>query len=124
MKYWLDLSEYDMETAIAMYETRRYLYVGFMCHQVVEKLLKAYYIKKFNDTAPYTHSLTHLIRISDLENDLPENHENLLNQLEPLNIEARYPSYKEKLLVDLTESKCRDLIAGTKLFITWIKKQL
>jgi HEPN domain-containing protein len=42
MKYWLDLSEYDMETAIAMFETRRYLYVGFMCHQVVEKLLKAY----------------------------------------------------------------------------------
>lgn len=31
--YWLDLAEYDLETAMAMLETKRFLYVGFMCHQ-------------------------------------------------------------------------------------------
>jgi len=30
VKYWLDLSEYDLETAMAMQKTKRYLYVGFM----------------------------------------------------------------------------------------------
>jgi HEPN domain-containing protein len=124
VKYWFDLSDYDMDTAIAMLETQRYLYVGFMCHQAVEKILKAYYVQRINEIAPYTHGLMHLVKISDLENDLLENHEILINQLEPLNIEARYPSYKEKLLADLTESKCRELITSTKEFITWIKKQL
>ena len=41
--YWVEMSEYDIETAQAMLETRRYLYVGFMCHQVIEKILKAYW---------------------------------------------------------------------------------
>jgi len=41
-KYWLELAEYDMETAKVMLLGERYLYVGFMCHQVIEKALKGY----------------------------------------------------------------------------------
>lgn len=37
------MSDYDYDTAIAMMQTRRYLYVGFMCHQTIEKALKAYW---------------------------------------------------------------------------------
>jgi hypothetical protein len=37
-KYWLDLSDYDLETAEAMFKTKRWLYVGFMCHQTIEKV--------------------------------------------------------------------------------------
>jgi len=37
----MDLAEYDIETAKAMLQTSRYLYVGFMCHQTIEKALKA-----------------------------------------------------------------------------------
>lgn len=37
VKYWLEMLEYDFDTAKAMFETKRYLYVGFMCHQVIEK---------------------------------------------------------------------------------------
>jgi len=36
-KYWLDIAEYDLETARAMYISGRYLYVAFMCQQAVEK---------------------------------------------------------------------------------------
>jgi len=41
-KYWLDLSEYDFETAQAMLQSKRFLYVGFMCHQSIEKSLKPF----------------------------------------------------------------------------------
>jgi len=34
--YWIDLSDYDFERAKAMLESRRFLYVGFMCHQTIE----------------------------------------------------------------------------------------
>lgn len=33
IKYWTDLSDYDLKTAKAMLKTKRYLYVGFMYHQ-------------------------------------------------------------------------------------------
>lgn len=39
--YWADLSSYDLDTAKSMLESKKYLYVGFMCHQAVEKILKA-----------------------------------------------------------------------------------
>ena len=29
--YWFDGAEYDLQTARAMLETRRLLYVGFLC---------------------------------------------------------------------------------------------
>ena len=32
--YWVELSDYDLETAEVMLATKRYLYVAFMCHQV------------------------------------------------------------------------------------------
>ena len=39
--YWLDIADYDIDTAEAMYTTERWLYVAFMCHQAIEKTLKA-----------------------------------------------------------------------------------
>ena len=44
MKYWTELSDYDMKTAEAMLQSKRYLYVGFMAHQAIEKILKAYFV--------------------------------------------------------------------------------
>ena len=41
VEYWLDLAEYDIGTAKVMLNGGRYLYVGFMCHQTIEKALKA-----------------------------------------------------------------------------------
>ena len=42
VKYWLDLVDYDLDTAETLYNGGRWLYVAFMCHQVIEKVLKAY----------------------------------------------------------------------------------
>jgi HEPN domain-containing protein len=124
VKYWLELSEYDLETAKAMLATKRFLYVGFMCHQSTEKVLKPLYSKKNNDTAPYTHSLAYLVKLTDLDENIPEEFDDFLNDLEPLNIEARYPSYKEKLLAELNESRCNSLILNTEKFVSWIKEKL
>lgn len=40
--YWIDIADYDLETADAMFITKRWLYVAFMCHQAIEKTLKAF----------------------------------------------------------------------------------
>jgi HEPN domain-containing protein len=38
---WIESSEYDLKTAEHMMSAGRYLYVVFMCHLAIEKLLKA-----------------------------------------------------------------------------------
>jgi HEPN domain-containing protein len=39
VNYWVEISDYDIETAKAMLQSKRYLYVGFMCHQAREKII-------------------------------------------------------------------------------------
>lgn len=54
--YWLDIADYDLDTAEAMYQTGRRLYVAFMCHQTIEKTIKAYWCATQPNDPPYTHS--------------------------------------------------------------------
>jgi HEPN domain-containing protein len=124
VKYWIDLSDYDLETAEAMLQSKRFLYVGFMCHQAIEKAFKAMYTSRSSKTAPYSHSLSYLAKQGSFYDMLSEEQKTFLDQVEPLNIEARYPSHKERLLQSLTESKCRELISHTKEIQQWIKQRL
>ena len=122
VKYWQDLAEYDLDTANAMLYSKRYLYVGFMCHQVVEKILKAYCSSKSDITPPYTHNLKHLAYKINIYDTLTEEQKDIIDLLLPLNIEARYPTYKEQLLRSLSHDKCIEIIKKTKLLKEWIEQ--
>ena len=106
-----------------MLKTGRYLYVGFMCHQSIEKILKAYFNSTNDEPAPFTHSLTHLAKKSELYHQFPENLIDFLDILEPLNIEARYPSHKERLMKSLTNERCLFILENTKTLKTWITEK-
>ena len=62
VRYWTELSDYDFDTALAMMQTGRYLYVGFMCHQTIEKIFKAYFNSIHSEPAPFIHSLIQLAK--------------------------------------------------------------
>ena len=124
VKYWIDLSDYDLETAEAMLDSKRYLYVGFMCHRSVEKSFKAYYSKLKSDVAPFTHSLSFLAKQGGFYDGLSEEQKEFIDLVEPLNIEARYPSHKERLIKSLSESRCAEIIQKTKELQKWIKERL
>jgi len=110
VKYWIDLSDYDLETAEAMLRSRRFLYVGFMCHQTIEKAFKAYFTALKSDVAPYSHSLSYIAKEGNFYELFSDDQKDFIDQIEPLNIEARYPSHKERLLKSLTKSKCIEII--------------
>ena len=124
VRYWVDIAKYDLETAGVMLESRRFLYVGFMCHQAVEKILKAYYTNVKKETPPFTHNLKMLANKSGIYESLLEKQKDLIDELIPLNIEARYPTYKEKLLKSLSYAKCKSLIEQTKELCNSIEKIL
>lgn len=124
VQYWIEMSDYDLETAEAMLRSKRYLYVGFMCHQAIEKVFKANYTNTNSESAPFSHSLSYLAKKGGFYESFSEEQKDFIDQIEPLNIEARYPSHKERLLKSLTENKCIEIVKRTRELQTWIKEKL
>jgi HEPN domain-containing protein len=124
IEYWLDTANYDLITAKAVLEKKRFLYVGFLCHQVVEKSLKAYFWYNHKKEPPYIHNLLVLSEKSGFDKQADEDSILLFSELMPLNIQARYPDSKELLLKSLNGKKCTELYNRTRKFYAWIKKSL
>ena len=124
-KYWIELAEYDMETAKVMHKGKRYLYVGFMCHQTVEKGLKAILAKiKEEETPPKIHNLIRLSKMAGINIELNEEQHRFISSLNPLNLETRYPEDRESLHGLLKSRDCESLLSKTEELLQWIKQQL
>lgn len=122
--YWFESAEYDLQTARAMLETRRLLYVGFMCHQTIEKSLKGTFVaRRPEEELPYIHKLMRLANLSGIAEEMNEEQLSLLDMLSPLNIEARYPLHKSKLLESLTVERCEKMITETEALFLWIRQR-
>lgn len=124
VKYWLDIADYDLDTAEAMYTTGRWLYVAFMCHQVIEKTLKAYWCATQEDEPPYIHNHKRLADGCGLYSRISMEQKDFLNTVTTYNIEARYPESRDALARKLDKEACRFIIDNTKALQTWIKEQL
>lgn len=122
--YWLDIAQYDLDTAKALLKTRRNLYVGFMCHQVIEKTLKAFFWALLRNEPPYTHNIIMLVDLCGLKDKISTAQTNLINRLMPLNIQARYPKEKNKLARTLNLKTCEKLLNETLELAEWIKKSM
>lgn len=124
IEYWVDIAEYDYETAVAMLNARRFLYVGFMCHQVIEKMLKAYWSKVLEEPPLKIHTLSRLAERSGIKEMMTHKQWEFIIDLQPLNIEARYPEYKNLLLKKLSTEYCQMLLQQTNELRQWIREKL
>ncbi|SDC42309.1 MULTISPECIES: HEPN domain-containing protein [unclassified Candidatus Frackibacter] len=122
--YWLQISEYDLETAESMLNSKRYLYVGFMCHQAIEKILKGIYTDKFNKVPPKIHNLARLLKLTNLDEDIPKDLLDILNELNPLNIITRYPDQELEIMKELDYDYCSTLLKNTRRLFKWLKIKL
>lgn len=123
IKYWVEISDDDLETAEILLEKDKLLFAGYLLQQSIEKILKAYYQYKMESFPPKTHNLTYLGEVTGLFDEVDELQENLLYQLNPLNLETRYPEYREKISKSLTTEKLSELLNQTKEFQNWIKQK-
>ena len=122
--YWLDLCEDDLVTAKALLDAKRLLHMGFFCHLIAEKSLKAVVASITADVPPKTHDLRRLAVLGNVLDDLTAEQRTLLTNLMPLHLEARYPEFKKKLAETLTTEYCKQILAETEAFLCWIKKRL
>jgi len=78
IKYWIESSDEDYETMIIMFRNKRYNWSLFIGHLMIEKLLKALYVKTNNDYPPYIHNLVSLAEKCGLELTDDQNYFHLL----------------------------------------------
>ena len=124
VEYWLDLCNEDMITAKWLLHGKRLLHMAFFCHQITEKALKAVVANVAEEIPPKIHDLIKLAAKSDIYDRLSEKQLSFLEELDPFNIEARYPDYKAKIEETLTDEKCERILKETEDFLCWIKKEL
>jgi len=123
-KYWLDLARYDLRAAKAMLKAKQRLYVGFLCHLAIEKTLKAYWTQIKTSTPPFTHGLSLLAERTGILGEMDERAMTVMDFLEPLHIEGRYPTDKARLLRLLSSKKCQWLVTESERLHRWIKSKL
>jgi HEPN domain-containing protein len=61
VKHWIDTSLEDYNTMHSLFISKSYSWALFIGHISLEKLLKAYYVKKHRTHAPFTHNLYRLL---------------------------------------------------------------
>ena len=121
--YWLELCDDDLRAAKSLLASKDYLWMGFICHLIAEKALKAA-VANVTDEIPRIHQLLKLANLAKLNDDLSESQKDLLSKLMPLQIEARYPEQKARIAATLTNDYCAKLLKETEEFLCWIKVRL
>ena len=122
--YWLEMCNDDLITARTMFDAKQFLWMGFICHLVAEKALKAVIAEKTDKVPPKTHDLRRLAILGDIFDSLSDEQKGLLKKLMPLHIEARYPEYKEKIKEILSAEYCKRILTETEAFVCWTKQLL
>jgi HEPN domain-containing protein len=119
VSHWLERSEYDLETAKAMLDAKRYLYVAYMCQQAIEKLLKAIIAQHGKENLPI-HNLNRLAELAELRSELTGEQVDLMAELTAYNIEARYGDYKESLSEVVNIQRAKTLYDQTQELFQWL----
>ncbi len=94
-QYWLSTSEEDLETAISLFNSGKYVWSLFVGHLTVEKLLKAFWVRdNESNFPPRTHDLNRIARDTDLI--FTDEEKEFLAEVSSFNLEVRYPDYKKR----------------------------
>ena len=122
INYWIESAEKDYKTMNDLYETKNYSWSLFMGHLVIEKLLKALFVKRIGEYPPLIHDLRRICEKSGIELDMSQ--QIVLDSISRFNINARYDDYKQSFYLLCTESFTKEWIENIKNCRLWIKKLL
>ncbi len=121
--YWLEMAEYDLETAEAMFNSGRYIYVTFMCQQSLEKISKGLYNFYIDDQVPRLHNISFIIDkvLPHLNEELAESSYQLFDKLSAYYLHGRYPTFKEKLSSLIDKKEANIILEKSKETFKWLK---
>lgn len=120
--YWVSSANKDMRAMNSLFKNGHSVWALFLGHLVLEKLLKAVYVKNIDMNVPYTHDLTKIAEKARLV--LTEEQKDLLDAVTTFNIKARYPDYKRKFYKTATKKFTENYIKEIRDFRQWLIKKI
>jgi HEPN domain-containing protein len=118
---WFFQSDYDLETASDMFDSKRNVYCIFMCHLSLEKALKGLFVKRKNEFPPKSHSLIYFVEKINIE--LTKDNYEFLFTLNKMSVPTRYPDDLRKLFSAFNEVRTAEILSKTRVLQSWIKQQ-
>jgi len=115
---WAEQARYDMETAQAMLESGRYLYVLFCCQQAIEKALKAIIARRTQEFPPRIHNLPRLAEAAALKPGAAQI--DFLAELSAYYIQTRYPEDIDALGARATRQIADEALRKSEELTTWL----
>jgi HEPN domain-containing protein len=113
-------AEYDLNTAEFMLKSGRYIYVIFMCHLSLEKMLKAITTEITQKISPKSHNLIYLLKLGNIQ--LPLELFNFMAKINNASIVTRYPEDFLKILEAYPKSVAEEYLSNTKEIHECLKK--
>lgn len=122
INYWIESSEKDSITMADLFNTRNYSWSLFMGHLVIEKLLKAIFLKEKSDMPPLIHDLRRIAEKAGMT--LDDNRKVVLDTITRFNINTRYDDYKHSFYKLCTPEFTTEWIEKIKEIQLWIRAKL
>lgn len=122
VKYWLEESEKDLPVAESMLEKGHFNWSLFIGHLVLEKIIKAIYVREHQKIAPRIHDLVKLAKATSL--NLSEEQLMFLGEVSDFNMEGRYPDEKNQFAKQCNSVFAEKYLKQIKEMHKWLKKQI
>jgi HEPN domain-containing protein len=119
---WAEQAYYDLDTAKAMLDSGRLLYVLFCCQQAVEKMLKGMIAEKTQEYPPRLHDLLTLAERAGLELDPIT--VNIFRLLTSYYSKTRYPHELQPMAGRVDRDLAEECLGQTEEVLSWLKSQL
>lgn len=115
VKIWIDGAVDALDTCDKLFKSKKYHHALFFLHLALEKIIKALYISKLDESPPYIHNLKQLVKVAKIKVSKVELKK--LDEISEFNVSARYDDYKYKIYKRATlEYTKKWLKIGKKLY--------
>ncbi len=120
--FWIEEATESLQVTRHLYEKKDYSYALFFAHLAIEKILKAIYVSRKNEHAPFIHNLQRLAELSGIQ--LNDAKRDALIKITTFNLESRYPDEKRSFRNKCTEEFTKNEIEETEDIFKWLKSMI
>jgi HEPN domain-containing protein len=123
IEYWKLTAEKDWVAAIHLFDKGHYIHSLFFAHLVIEKLLKAHWVKDNEpDVPPKSHNLLFLSAQTTLLP--PSDLLRLFSQINQFQLDGRYPDYKMNMYKIADQAYTKSLLTDIEKAMLWLLSSL
>ena len=121
VKHWVESADSDFKTMNNLVKSKDYAWALFLGHLVIEKLLKACYVKYKREHPLMIHNLVKISQSWDMELSIELHYK--LAEITTFNIGTRYDDFKKSFYQRCTKEFTSNWIKEIKSIRQWIKEE-